>query len=71
MDKIVKITVRNVYGNDLIYPANALAENFAKLTGQKTFSHAHLQTIEAMGFSIVQISQNVAHHWKLNATMAA
>ena len=58
MEKIVQITVRNVYGNDLIYPANPMAENFAKLTGQKTFSHAHLQIIEAMGFSIVQVSQS-------------
>jgi hypothetical protein len=57
MEKQVQITIKSVYGKDMIYPANALAENLTKLTGQKTFSNAQLQTIEAMGFSIVQIAK--------------
>lgn len=52
MDNKVKVQVRSVYGKDLVYPANALAESFTQLTGQKTFSHAQLQVIECMGFEV-------------------
>ena len=55
MNTLVKIEVRRVYGNDLVYPANEMAENFVRLTGQKTFSHSQLQVIKAMGFQIEQI----------------
>lgn len=46
---------RNVYGTMKIYPANSVAEEFAKLMQVKTFSQADLLAIEALGFALVQM----------------
>ena len=51
----IQICIKSVYGNTLIYPACPKAELFAKLTGKKTFSHADLIHIEALGFLIEQV----------------
>ena len=34
----ITVSIKNVYGNDLIYPVCDKAIQFAKLTGKKTFS---------------------------------
>jgi hypothetical protein len=48
----ITVQVRNVYGNDLVYPYDDTALMFARLTSSKTFSQANLQTIKALGYSI-------------------
>ena len=52
MDKIALIEVRSVYGNELIYPRNKVAEVFAKIAGKKTLSNTDLLDIERLGFVI-------------------
>ena len=48
----VKIRVKNVYGKDLLYPANRQAVEFLKLTSFKTFTREHLGAIRDLGFEV-------------------
>ena len=49
------ITVRNVYGNDMVYPVNDTAKLFAKIAGTKTLRSETLMYAEALGFDIEQV----------------
>ena len=51
--KQVILQKKNVWGNDLIYPVNDYAIEFAYLVGKKTFSSTDLKAIERLGFEIV------------------
>lgn len=55
-EKIVKVEVRNVFGNDLIYPANYEAERFAAIAGKKTLGRCDLLNIRALGFTVEEVS---------------
>lgn len=48
----VIVQIKSVYGNELIYPINTTAQQFAKLVGKKTLSRADLQIIKSLGFEI-------------------
>jgi hypothetical protein len=48
----ITVQVRNVYGNDLVYPMDDQAALFAKLIGAKTFNATQLATIRALGYSV-------------------
>jgi hypothetical protein len=51
----VQVTVKNVYGQDLVYPANDAAIAFASMVGRKTLTHRDLQHIEKLGFVVKQV----------------
>ena len=53
MNKILLVTVKNVYGTDLIYPADETAKILAALTGKKTLSAAALKLAKELGYEIV------------------
>lgn len=59
-ERQVIIEVRDVYGNQLVYPVCATATRFAAMVGRKTFTHADLQHIEALGFVIFQKPRHLA-----------
>lgn len=48
----VKVTIRNVYGKQLIYPVNDDAQKFTKLLGKKTIDQSELEVIKSLGFEI-------------------
>lgn len=48
----IVVTVRNVYGNELIYPVSDAAKVLAKLTGKKTLSLEALQHGIALGHTV-------------------
>ncbi len=48
----ITVFVRNVYGNDLIYPADDNATLFAALIGVKTFNRKQLVLVKALGYAI-------------------
>lgn len=48
----VILTIRNVYGNDLTYPVNDHAKNFALLVKKKTLDSMDIQLIQKLGFKI-------------------
>ena len=54
---------RIVWGNELTYPANPLAEKLVKLTGQKTFSPWDIELIQNMGIKVMTEVQ----YYKLKA----
>lgn len=51
--KTVNVTVKTVYGKDLIYPLNFNAHFFAKLARKKTFDETDLHLIAQLGFELV------------------
>tara|TARA_R110001592_G_scaffold88612_7_gene260929 strand:+ start:96 stop:269 length:174 start_codon:yes stop_codon:yes gene_type:complete len=50
MTIIVKI--RNVYGNERIYPVCPKAATFARLAGTKTLSTYDIRAIKSLGFEV-------------------
>jgi hypothetical protein len=49
---VITVQVRNVYGNDLVYPADDAALTFARLTGAKTFNAHQVRCIRALGYAV-------------------
>ena len=52
----IKVEVRSVYGNDVVYPACPDARRFAEIAGMKTLTHRTLCLIEALGYTITAVS---------------
>lgn len=50
----ITVKVKNVYGQDLIYPADDNAQRFAQLTGKKTFTKYDLRLIKELGYEVKQ-----------------
>lgn len=50
-----KIRIKNVYGNDLIYPACDISNQFVRLTGRKTFTKENMEIIKSLGYVIEQV----------------
>ena len=48
----IKVTIKNVYGNNLIYPVCKSAECFACLIKKKTFTMVDLMYIKELGYTI-------------------
>lgn len=48
----IQIEIRNVYGNETIYPANETATTFARIAGTKTLKPETLRLAKTLGFSI-------------------
>ena len=48
----IQIEIRNVYGNETIYPANATSDIFARIAGTKTLKRETLKLAEALGYKI-------------------
>ena len=46
------VEMRNVYGNQTVYPICDKAKLLASLTGCKTLTHRALQDIKALGYTI-------------------
>jgi phage replication-related protein YjqB (UPF0714/DUF867 family) len=52
----IQVTIKNVYGNRLIYPACNKAKAFANLTGKKTLSDYNISTIKRLGYTVEVIA---------------
>lgn len=50
----IVVTIKSVYGNELVYPVCEKAKLFAKLSGSKTLTHSALRDIKALGYAVVQ-----------------
>ncbi len=48
----IQVTVKNVYGNQTIYPACDKSRIFAKMVGQKTLTRVDLENIKALGYAV-------------------
>jgi hypothetical protein len=56
MNKLLIVTIKNVYGTEMIYPANDAAHIFANIARQKTLSRETLKNAKALGYEI-QVQQ--------------
>ena len=48
----ITVKVKNVYGNDLVYPVDENARTFARLVGAKTLNRWQLSLIKGLGYEI-------------------
>lgn len=48
----ITVQVRNVFGNDLVYPADEKATDFALLLKVKSFNAAQIAGIKRLGYAI-------------------
>ena len=48
----ITVEIKNVYGNQSVYPACYTSQLLAKLAGTKTFTRSALDTIKKLGYSI-------------------
>ena len=46
------VTIKNVYGKEMIYPANSVAQIFADIARQTTLSRDTLKQAQALGYKI-------------------
>ncbi len=51
----LQIRIKNVYGNDLTYPANELAGKMADLLQVKTFNQRQMDKLLALGYTFKQV----------------
>lgn len=49
---IIQIEIRNVYGNESMYPANDAARHFAAIAGTKTLKSDTIRHAKALGYSV-------------------
>ena len=52
MHKEIILQVKNVYGNDLIYPSCHIANALIKLKDKKTFNKNDLDVFKSLGMNI-------------------
>lgn len=50
--KSIQIQIRNVYGNETIYPICSQAKLFARLAGTKTLTQSALLLIQELGYTV-------------------
>ena len=48
----ILITVKNVYGNEMVYPACDTARKFADLLNTKTLTPRALEIIKSLGYTV-------------------
>ena len=54
MDKIIKVKIKNVYGNELIYVVSEHKDTLQKLTGRKTLTENDVKALQDLGFTFQQ-----------------
>lgn len=59
-EKIVKVEVREVYGNTYYHPANENAKLFTNISGTKTVAAMHMKYIRSLGFKVEFIRKPTA-----------
>jgi len=53
----IQVTIKNVYGNELIYPKCRISKAFADIAKTKTLSIEVLKTIAEMGYQVQVINE--------------
>jgi hypothetical protein len=52
MNDNIVVQIKQVYGNDTIYPVCERAKLFTELLGQKSLTFTDMRIIQAMGFKV-------------------
>ena len=56
---IIKVSIKNVYGVERIYPQCTISNSFSLLMRKKTFDRAEIEQIKTMGYSVEVISEKL------------
>ena len=56
MNNNLEVMVKNVYGNDLVYPHCEQARKLANFKGTKTFNELDLKRLNAMGYEFTWVA---------------
>ncbi len=56
MQTVIEVYTKHPYGRPLYYPHNLLAKQFVALTGKITLNDADVGKIEAMGFTVKNLT---------------
>ena len=56
----ISVTVRNVYGRQLVYPANESAQLLARIAGTATLAPAVLKLAVQLGMTVTQVSDDAS-----------
>ena len=59
----ITVQVRNVYGNDLVYPADEQAILFASLLNVKSFNAHQVKAIRALGYTVNVAAGSLPAGW--------
>lgn len=51
----IQVQVKNVYGNDLVYPICRKAELFCFIAGTKTLSEQDIKHIKSLGYEVTPV----------------
>ena len=54
----IQVTIKNVYGNQLIYPKCYISKAFSNIAKTKTLSIENLKTISSMGYHVEVVNEN-------------
>ena len=57
---MIAVTVRNVYGRQLVYPANESAQLLARIAGTATLAPAVLKLAVQLGMTVTQVSDDAS-----------
>lgn len=55
----IKVEVKNVYGNETIYPVCEKAKIFASFKGQKTLTNNDIAKIKDLGYTIEVVQKEL------------
>ena len=59
MLKGIKVSIKNVYGSDIIYPICDTAKEFASIAGTKSLASRTIKSIRRLGYSVEVIAQTI------------
>ena len=54
----IQVIIKNVYGNQLIYPKCDISKAFSNIAKTKTLSIENLKTISQMGYQVEVVNEN-------------
>lgn len=54
----IQVIIKNVYGNQLIYPKCDTSKAFSNIAKTKTLSIENLKTISSMGYQVEVVNEN-------------
>ena len=62
----IQVTIKNVYGNELVYPKCRVSKAFSDIAKTKTLSIEVLKTICTMGYQVELVNATVEDLLKWN-----
>ena len=57
---VIQVRVKNVYGNETIYPVCDKAKTFAAMVKQSTLTRTDIKHIKALGFAVEVVTDKVS-----------